>query len=220
MSHIGAVILAAGRSRRFGAANKLLSDFDGEPLWWRALTAVQASTARPVVVVLGHEHARLRASLRAFRRMHAPAFHCRTLRNPHYRDGMAGSLRAGLSALRGRCDGAVIVLADMPQLRSTTIDALIAAYGSDVSAVVPRSGGRRGNPVLLGHVLFDAVAQLRGDEGARRLLANHAGVRLLDVADAGFDDIDTRRDWRRAAGWSSQHARRHRPAPPFNMQTG
>ena len=58
---VGAVVLAAGLSRRMGGANKLLAEFDGEPLVARAVDAVLASRARPVVVVTGHEAARVRA---------------------------------------------------------------------------------------------------------------------------------------------------------------
>ena len=50
--------------------------------------------------------------------------------------------------------------------------------------------GRRGNPALIGRSLFGPAANLRGDEGARRLLAR-ADVREVDLGDPAVAiDID------------------------------
>src|SRR3546814_1883701 len=73
----GAIVRAAGRSRRFGSANKLLVPPRGEPLLWHTLDAVCASRARPIIVVLGHQHQRLRETLRRYRRARrAPPIRC------------------------------------------------------------------------------------------------------------------------------------------------
>ncbi len=53
---ISAVLLAAGESRRMGAANKLLLDIKGEPMLRRAARVLTGSTLGEIVVVLGHEH--------------------------------------------------------------------------------------------------------------------------------------------------------------------
>jgi molybdenum cofactor cytidylyltransferase len=201
---IGAVLLAAGRSRRFGPANKLLAPLRGEPLWWRMLDAVTASPARPIVIVVGHQQRRVRASLQRWRtaRGHAAP---RVVFNAAYRDGMASSLQAGLRALPATCDGALICLADMPAVSTSTLRRLCAAYRRDDDAVLPVINGQRGNPALLGRPLFAAVqAKLRGDQGARKLIAGAARVREVR-GDAGcLRDIDTRRQCARIA----RHARR------------
>lgn len=60
---VGGVLLAAGRSTRFGDANKLLETVDGEPMVRRAaLTLLDADLSR-VIVVVGHEADRVRAAL-------------------------------------------------------------------------------------------------------------------------------------------------------------
>ena len=62
---VAAVVLAAGRSRRMGTVNKLLAPIAGQPLIGYAVAAACASSARPVIVVVGHEAAALRRVLGA-----------------------------------------------------------------------------------------------------------------------------------------------------------
>jgi CTP:molybdopterin cytidylyltransferase MocA len=70
-------------------------------------------------------------------------------------------------------------------------------------AVRATYGGRAGHPVLLEAALFERVAQLRGDEGARSLLEG-AAVRLVECGDAGADtDIDTPEQLRLSGGGST-----------------
>lgn len=198
MTPVGLVVLAAGRSRRFGGGHKLLAALHGVPLLWHALEAACAAPARPIVIVVGHRQRAIRATLARFRRARRRVPPWRVVYNPHHAGGMAGSLQLGLAALPARCTGAVVLLGDMPDVRATTIARLCAAHAPGAAAVVPRCEGRRGNPVLLGRTLFAAVAGLRGDEGARRLLARAADVRTVEVPRGGFADVDTRRDWHRA----------------------
>lgn len=192
------MILAAGRSRRFGHANKLLAPLYGEPLLWRTLDAVCAARARPIVVVLGHQQAALRATLARYRSARRPAARWKLVVNRRYRSGLASSLQAGLAALPAVIDGAVICLGDMPGTRAALIERLRLSCRRGDDAVVPEAHGRRGNPVLLGRALFAGVReQLRGDEGARRLIARAAQLRIVHADAAALHDIDTRRAWRR-----------------------
>lgn len=190
-------MLATGRSRRFGSANKLLAPLCGEPLLWHTLDAVCASRARPIVVVIGHQHQRLRESLQRYCRIRrAPRIRC--VLNRHYRKGMASSLQRGLAALPLQIDGALICLGDMPELRASTLERLRLAYRRGDAAALPMIRGQRGNPALLGQPLFAAIQeQLRGDHGARHLLARAAGVREVPVSEATMRDVDTQREWRK-----------------------
>ena len=60
---IAAVVMAAGRSSRMAPANKLLSDVDGRAMVQRAVDTALASQAKPVIVVTGHDGARVREAL-------------------------------------------------------------------------------------------------------------------------------------------------------------
>jgi molybdenum cofactor cytidylyltransferase len=169
-----------------GGANKLLAELDGVPIVARAVDALLATRARPLVVVTGFEAARVRAALagRPLEFVH----------NPEPAAGLSGSLRAGIAALPD-VDAAVVCLADMPWVRPAHVEALIAACEASPARPIcaPSFEGRRGNPVLWPARHFAALAALRGDSGARALLEAHAAeLCSVPVADAGVTrDVDT-----------------------------
>ena len=185
--HIAAIVLAAGRSTRMGAANKLLAEVGGTAMVRRVVEAALASRARPVLVVTGHEESEVRAALAGLDVAFAA--------NPHYTTGLSSSLKAGISAASGTADGALILLGDMPRIESGQIDRLIEAFveAEGDAIVVPTHQGRRGNPVLWPSAHFAEMLQLEGDAGAKRLMAVHArDVREVDLdTDAIFIDVDT-----------------------------
>lgn len=185
---IAAIVLAAGSSRRYGRGNKLLAPIDGMPMIRRVCAAACASSARPVIVVTGHDPLRVRRALQPLRARLRPVF------NRRYRDGMASSLQRGAAALPADCAGAVICLGDMPAVDARQINALLRAFRPGDTAVVPVAGGRRGNPVLLGRALLERLDELSGDEGARRLLSEASGVRRVPASRVVLRDIDRRHD--------------------------
>ena len=189
------MVLAAGFSRRMGALNKLLLELEGVPVIARSVDAVLGSTARPVVVVTGYEPERVRAALAGRELVFA--------HNPEPAEGLAASLRIGLAALGAEPDGAVVCLGDMPWVRPEHLEALIAAFGASAgrSICVPTFAGQRGNPVLWPRRHFAGIRALRGDAGARSLLAAHASeVCYVPVSDPGVTrDVDTPEDWRQGS---------------------
>ena len=183
-SRIAAVVLAAGRSTRMGAINKLIADIGGAPMVRRVVEAALASQARPVLVVTGHMAAEVTAAL--------AGLDATCVANPDYATGLASSLKAGIAALPPSCDGALILLGDMPRIVPDHLDALTAAFAAD-TIVVPVHAGRQGNPVLWPARLFPELLGLDGDAGAKRLIAAYAArVREVDLgSDAIFADVDT-----------------------------
>ncbi|MGD9536061.1 MAG: NTP transferase domain-containing protein [Alphaproteobacteria bacterium] len=165
---IGAIVLAAGQSRRMGGANKLLVPFDGRPLVSRVVDALLRSRARPVIVVTGHQAAAVRAAL-ADREV---SF----VHNADYAEGMSTSVRVGLEALPREIEGALICLGDMPNTDPEIIDSLIGGFNPlEGRAIgVPTFKGKRGNPVLWAARYFPEIMRLSGDVGARHLIGSHA----------------------------------------------
>ncbi len=187
-SAIAAIILAAGLSRRMGPRNKLLvPDDTGVPMVARTLAQVQASPARPIYVVLGHQADAVRAAL--------PPTGINYITAPNYADGLAASLRAGIAALPASISAALVFLADMPMITPAIIARLIAAYDPTEGRliVVPTNRGKRGNPVLWDRRYFPDILSLQGDTGARALLGRYAqAVVEVEVADeAVLIDFDT-----------------------------
>ncbi|HEX6000741.1 MAG TPA: nucleotidyltransferase family protein [Hyphomicrobiaceae bacterium] len=183
---VAAVVLAAGRSTRMGPENKLLADLDGTPMLRRVVETALASTARPVLVVTGHMATEVGATLAGLDVL--------IVANPGYATGLASSLKAGIRAVPTDCDGAMILLGDMPRLAATYLNTLADAFAaSPDSIIVPVHEGRQGNPVLWPRRYFPELLRLDGDAGAKRLMAAHReDVREVELATDGiFIDVDT-----------------------------
>jgi len=184
---VAAVVLAAGQGLRFGG-QKLLAPLRGRPLLQHALDAVNASSLSPIVVVLGADGDAIETGVSPGR--------ARIVRNPDHATGQASSLRVGLRALEAS-DAAVVVLGDQPNVTAALLDALVEAQRSTgAAAVVCMQDGRRSPPTLLHRDLWNQVDELRGDTGARDVLARRTDVAVYAVADevARLDDIDTQED--------------------------
>ena len=186
--NVWAVVLAAGRSTRMGRENKLLSPVEGKPMAVRTVAALKKCALGGITVVLGHQAEKLRQVL--------PAKKLRFVENKQFREGMASSIRCGITALNDNVDAALIVLADMPRVQPQTIASLIAALKPEEGRTIalPRYRGKRGNPVLFARQHFEELAALEGDQGAKELLVAHAEA-IIEAAvdDPGvLVDVDTK----------------------------
>jgi molybdenum cofactor cytidylyltransferase len=185
--NIAAVVLAAGRSTRMGAVNKMLAEIGGKPLVRIATEQALASRAKPVIVVTGHERERVEQAL--------AGLPVRFVHNPAYADGLAGSVKTGIGAVPAESDGAIVCLGDMPQVDSGLIDKLLAAFDPERGAlvVVPSIDGRRGNPVVWARRFFNDLMTITGDIGARHLIGQYAEA-VVEVplsGEAALTDVDT-----------------------------
>lgn len=163
---VGALVLAAGSSRRMGSVNKLLVPIDGIPMVTRVVDRVQ-TVVPEVTVVTGHQSGEVVAVLegRDLRQVH----------NAEHEQGLASSLKAGIADLPKALDGVLVCLGDMPWVKSETMAALVDAFdpAGGAAICVPVHQGKRGNPVLWGRRYFEEILALSGDVGARELLARH-----------------------------------------------
>ena len=184
---VAALVLAAGRSTRMGAVNKMLAEIGGKPLVRIAAEQAVASHAHPVIVVTGHEREKVEAALNGL-----PV---RFVHNADYAEGLGTSLKAGIAAVPEEADAVVVCLGDMPQVDAALINRLIAAFDPERGAlvVVPSIDGRRGNPVVWSRRFFHDLMAIQGDVGARHLIGNYAEV-VVEVPVAGeaaLTDVDT-----------------------------
>jgi molybdenum cofactor cytidylyltransferase len=184
---VAAVVLAAGRSTRMGAVNKMLAEIGGKPLVRIAAEQAIASHAKPVIVVTGHEREKVEAAL--------DGLPVRLVHNPDFVDGLGTSLGTGIAAVPEEADAAIVCLGDMPQVDAALINRLVAAFDPERGAlvVVPSINGRRGNPVVWSRRFFHDLMSIQGDIGARYLIGNYAEV-VVEVPVAGeaaLTDVDT-----------------------------
>ncbi|MBK1663954.1 4-diphosphocytidyl-2C-methyl-D-erythritol kinase [Rhodospirillum rubrum] len=164
---IGALVLAAGLSRRMGGVNKLLLDWRGKPLVAHAVDTVLAAGPAAVAVVIGHQGKAVRAALEG----RAVAL----VENPDPGRGLGSSLKRGLAALPADLDGVIVCLGDMPGLTPRLLSRLIAAFAPVEGRAIclPTFGGRRGNPVLFAARFLPEMMEITGDIGARPVIAAH-----------------------------------------------
>ncbi|HEX6997253.1 MAG TPA: nucleotidyltransferase family protein [Gammaproteobacteria bacterium] len=176
-----ALVLAAGGSTRLGRPKQLVRH-RGTPLLVRAVEAAVAAAGRPAVVVLGAEAQRLRAVLA---RRGLPV---RAVVNARWREGLSGSLAAGLEALPRRAAAALLVVVDQPEVDARALRRLVRAWrrrpGLPAAA---RYDGRAGVPAILPRRWWRAAKRLEGDQGARALLRSLPRVTLTDMPQGALD---------------------------------
>ena len=190
MTH-GALIIAAGFSRRFGSDKRLFRMKGDEPLLIASLRPYRSVFANVAVVVRStdSELTQLIASrLGRALPIIVPTSQAQL--------GMAASIADGVRALAD-WDFLFLGLGDMPYLRAETLVALkaemdCARIDREPCIVVPMSGDAPGHPVGFSREFFAELMALSGDRGARSVIDAHPEtVRRVVVADAGvITDID------------------------------
>lgn len=192
----GALILAAGAARRFGAP-KMLAMLDGAPVVRRTADAVVAAGFDDVVVVTGSQHAAIAAAL--------AGLDCRVLETPDWAEGMAASIRTGCAVLAGAGQGLFVFLGDMPLVPIALCQPLADLAEASGYAARPRVAGKPGHPVCFTLAALADLARLQGDDGAAPLL-KHKPVAYLDATDSGaLLDIDAPDDLAAAErAWKSR----------------
>jgi molybdenum cofactor cytidylyltransferase len=178
-----AIVLAAGRSSRFGRADKLFVPLRGIPL---LLHAIRAARSAPVsrVLVATTRPARVRALVRR-------AGLTGVLAVPVAKAGMplSASLRCALNALRPIERDAFIFLGDMPDVDPRMATRLSRRLCRGYAAVRPRHAAVPGHPVLVRAVRQRALGT--GDAGFR--IEPHA-VGWVRGGPGVVRDVDRRSD--------------------------
>jgi molybdenum cofactor cytidylyltransferase len=189
---ISAVILAAGKSDRMGAA-KLLLPYGRTTIIETVIERVVSSKVDRTAVVLGSHWRTLKELIKKY-----PVL---TAVNLRFKQGMLSSIQRGIAALPQDCRAAVIVLGDQPDIGTGVINRLIDAYHrNDKGIVVPVYGENRGHPVLIDLKFREEIAVLNPEIGLRELLHRHP-EEILEVRAPDsciLLDIDTPADYQKA----------------------
>jgi molybdenum cofactor cytidylyltransferase len=195
---VGAVVLAAGQGKRFGALKQLLP-WHGEVLV--AHVAAQALTCTDidrVAATVGAGADRVAAAL--------AGKDVRLVSVPDWAEGQSRSVQAGLRALAGM--SAVLFLqADQPGVTPDLLSALIQRHRETLAPIVaPRFRGQRGNPVLFDRSTFAEFVRLTGDVGARPIIEAHSQeIAWVDWATPEIlEDIDRAEDYQPENGQDRQ----------------
>ncbi|MGH6650878.1 MAG: nucleotidyltransferase family protein [Sphingopyxis sp.] len=178
---VGAILLAAGRSRRFGPEDKLLSPLEGLPVAVHAARGVvELAPSRRIAICPDRDGALARL-------LAGEGFEI--VANPHPERGLSESLRLGIGALSpGPAQAALLCLADMPFVRADHLAALLARCDPDRAPVVASArDGVAMPPALFARSRFAALERASGDQGGRALLESAV---LVPAPPGQLDDID------------------------------
>jgi molybdenum cofactor cytidylyltransferase len=191
---ITAVVLAAGASIRMGT-HKLLLPLGGEALVRRTVRQVSEAGFDDVLVVVGHEHDRVVASLEDLSVRHAI--------NADYATGMGSSFRVAVESMP-ESTAAMFALADQPLVAAADYRRLLETYrGGEAGIVSVRYGEVTAPPHLFDRRYFPELARL--EHGARPVLQRHqAETDVLHFAPELLLDVDTPEDYERAKALLSE----------------
>jgi CTP:molybdopterin cytidylyltransferase MocA len=189
---LGAIVLAAGASRRLGQPKQLLMH-GGETLLERAIRLAAEAGAAPVVVVLGAYQDQIRGALRLN--------NASLTINDQWEQGIASSIHAGLGAQASvgpATAGTLILSCDQPRLTAIHLRNMLENFAAQMepSIVASAYAGVLGIPAVFPRMVFPGLLALTGDQGARALLLQPP-CPLLSVPFLGGEmDIDQPEDLR------------------------
>jgi molybdopterin-guanine dinucleotide biosynthesis protein A len=183
---VGAVVLAGGRSSRFGR-DKLAEPLDGRPLLEHAVEAVRSVATDVFVVVAPGADPAL-----------PPGVQLASDQDAH--EGPLAGLAAGLAALDPAVERVVAVGGDMPTLVPAVLGALLDALERRQAAVLADAGGPRPLPLAIRRSSGGPAAARLLESGERRVRAlleeldvqvlEPSTWRVLDPGGSTLRDVD------------------------------
>ena len=192
---IGAVILAAGGSSRFGQPKQLIP-FRGKSLVRRIIDVAGQARCAPVIVVIGSEDEKL------YREFDGAGVV--TVQNHQWSRGIGSSIRSGIEGLINSSpdvDASVLLVCDQPAVDARVIERLIALHETTGKTIVASSyADTLGVPALFTRSVFEELLSLSDKAGAKSIvLQSRERVASLSFPE-GQTDIDTWEDWEKLDG--------------------
>ena len=187
---IGIIILAAGSSTRLGQPKQLL-EFNGKTLLRH--TVDEALLARPaeIIVVTGADHEAVEDELIS------PEI--TIVRNEYWSDGMGTSIKKGLEELltaSPEISAVILAVCDQPFVNAEIFKALINTYRLSGKLIIASAySGTFGTPALYDAIYFKDLLDLKGTEGAKKLIQNNSNSMTFVQFEKGAIDIDTPDDY-------------------------
>ncbi len=186
---IGVVILAAGSSSRLGYAKQLV-EFKGRSLLQHAIDVSEVMGFDTKVLVLGarKEKIEIKIDLKGFE----------VLMNENWEEGMASSIREGVlrsQELENELDHIVMLLSDQPFVSKESIEALIQVQlVKNSQATFSEYAGNIGVPAIFSAEVFHDLKELKGDQGAKKLIHDQKLDFEIVKFEMGNFDVDTAED--------------------------
>ncbi len=186
---IAGLILAGGGSKRYGVPKALL-DWKRKPFVRHVAERALQAGLNPVYMVLGAVIGPIREAL--------AGLPVQFVMNEDWEQGQSTSVARGIASLPERVGGAVMLMADQPQVPSELIRSLVKMHSRTLAPIItPVVEGRRSSPVLMDQKMFGDLEMLQGDMGGRAIFGNYPLLKFpWDNPDDLFD-VDTPEDYQR-----------------------
>ncbi len=184
----GIIILAAGSSSRLGQPKQLIQ-FRGKTLLQNAVEAAQGSKLDHLVVVLGFNPELIKTG---FDSDSVP-----NTVNLNWSNGMASSIQTGLNYLLKieELDQVILMLCDQPYVNFSLIDQLIEKKEESKKGIIASHYSEiMGVPALFDKAYFPKLLELKGAEGARKIIAQNREDLAVVEFPLGEVDVDTVED--------------------------
>ncbi|PJJ84977.1 nucleotidyltransferase family protein [Mucilaginibacter auburnensis] len=189
----GIIILAAGASSRMGSAKQNLL-YRGQTLLQAAISKALQCDCEIVSVVLGANAAEIVPTL--------IGLPIKTFFNERWKDGMGSSIAYGVKELliiHPNLDSVLFLLTDQPFISADHINKLIE-HRQQGQIVTSAYNNTLGPPILFDKVYFSELMEIKGSEGAKKLINKYLNKVLPYPFEAGAFDVDTPEDYERLAG--------------------
>ena len=191
MRKIGAIILAAGESARFGQPKQLLP-FRGKTLIRAVIDAAHEAGCAPVVVVIGSNSEKVQQEL-----AHANVV---KVENKNWQRGIGNSIRTGVQALIEQVpdvEAILLLVCDQPAVNGQFIEWLIATREATKKNIVASSYANTvGVPAIFDRSLFEELLALGDESGAKSIILQNPERVAQFAFPEGSIDIDTWEDWK------------------------
>ena len=188
---IAAIILTAGLSSRTKGSNKLLLNYKGKKIIKHSVKSILNSKINHTVVVLGKNKEKIKKEIPKSKNI---SF----VYNAKYKQGMASSIIAGINSLPKETTFFFISLADMPEIKSIHYNKMITASKKNPKLpIVPFYKSQQANPVLFPIDFKNKLATLKGDRGAKKILAKSKIKKIIFTSNAFIKDLDTLEDFKK-----------------------
>jgi molybdenum cofactor cytidylyltransferase len=184
------VVLAAGTSKRLGQPKQLL-EYKGRSLLQHSVEAAEKTGIKHILVVVGANNLLMENEMKGY--------NVQIIFNEHWPEGMASSIRCGLTEMKKRypdTDGVLFLVCDQPFVTGRLLNELMEKQkekDSPLAACV--YAGIAGTPALFHKEIFPDLMELNGDTGARKIIQQYRENIAELSFDSGLTDIDTMSDY-------------------------
>lgn len=194
---VSLIYMASGFGKRYGT-NKLITEFQGEPLYLHGLLSLQKAAK-----LLEEDKIQCKLFLIShYERVLSGSFdrvpEAERIFNEDSDQGITASLKLGTEVSRNDTDAFLYFVADQPCMRGETIAEFVRGFlksGKGIGCVCAK--GHRGSPNLFSRKYKTELLALEGDQGGRQIMQKHPeDIWMMEVDERELRDIDQPSDLR------------------------